>query len=354
MRASSFSVFSVLFARASTVAFFGLVACLVSACPAETAATPDASADAAPAKRWSVLRDGLDRIPVCVWGSGPGDVLVGGGGFGSGGGALLMRWNGAELVEVPIARSESLWWLHGTSATDVWVVGEKGLALHGDGKAFTPVPTGTTATLYGVWAAAPNDVWAVGGTPSGAGPSEVLLHYDGAAWKPVDLPPPASGTLFKVWGRSASEVYVVGQGGSLRYDGSAWTREPRPGVTLFTVHGGPRGVFAIGGPPPTLLRREGAAWAPVRTPEDMSGVMSGVFVASDAVHLVGERHQRFRFDGQATFTNDSDEAGEGLARVDLHGVWADSEGVAFAVGGNYMMLASPGTKPRGTVLRYGR
>ena len=322
-------------------------------CPGASPVAP-AEADAAPAPRWTLLRDALDRIPVCVWGTSPDDVLVGGGSFGAGGGALLMRWDGATLTEVPTGRTESIWWLHGVSSRDFWAVGENGLALHWDGQRFTTVPTGTTATLYGVWAATATDVWAVGGTASGSGPNDVLLHYDGVAWKLVTVPSPANATFFKVWGRSANDVFVVGQGGALHYDGVTWTREPLPGISLFTVHGGARGVYAIGGPPPTLLRRDGAGWSPVRVPEDMSGIMSGVYVDADAVHMVGERHQRFRFDGQATFLDDSAAGAESLARVDLHAVWGDGRGGAFAVGGNYMMLGSPGTKPRGAVLRFGK
>jgi len=45
-----------------------------------------------------------------------------------------------------------------------------------DGQAWVAVGSGTTELLLGVWGAAPNDVWAVGrGT---------IIHWDGQAWSP--------------------------------------------------------------------------------------------------------------------------------------------------------------------------
>lgn len=301
-------------------------------------------------KRWTTLTNTLDRVPLCVWGSAPNDAYLGGGGLGSGRPTLLLHDDGKVLTEIATGRTETIWWLHGSSANDVWAVGEQGLALHSDGTTFNAVPTGTTATLYGVWAAAPNDAWAVGGSPGGGGPNDVLLHYDGAAWSAVPAPSPNGESYFKVWGRAANDVFVVGQGVALHYDGLAWKKVSVPTSTmLLTVNGGAQGVFAIGGPPPTLLRWDGQAFVSVPTPFEMSGIMSGVAVGPETIFVVGERHQRYRFDGVSTFVDDGI---EGDSWADLHAVWADRDGNALAVGGNYMSLGAT-IPPRGTVLRYG-
>lgn len=320
-----------------------LVACAVGL------GCPGPEAPPAP-KRWTMLTDTLDRVPLCAWGLSPDDAYVGGGGLGAGPGALLLHYDGKALSEVPTGRTETLWWLHGTSAKDVWAVGEQGLALHFDGAAWAAVPTGTTATIFGVWAASPSDVWAVGGTPVGTGPNDVLLHYDGNAWAAVAPPSPAGEAYFKVWGRAPNDVFVVGQKVALHYDGAAWAKVPiATSTTFLTVHGGAKGVFAIGGPPAALMRWDGSAFVAVALPMEMGGIMSGVFVGPETIFLAGERHQRYRFDGATTFVDDG---AEGDSWQDLHAVWGDAEGGALAVGGNYMSVG-PTSPPRGTVWRFG-
>jgi hypothetical protein len=68
--------------------------------------------------------------------------------------------------------------------------------------------------LQGLWAIASNDVFAVG---SGGH----IDHFNGTAWSPMTSPTTAH--LFDVWGNSASNVYAVGEGGILHFDGSSWS-----------------------------------------------------------------------------------------------------------------------------------
>jgi len=109
----------------------------------------------------------------------------------------------------------------GSSANDIWAVGDKGTIRHiGAGGAqwqWEIVASPTTETLHAVWGAAPNDVWAVGA--SGA-----ILHWDGAAWKesiaafPVNKKKPH---LYGVWGSGPDDVWIVGDGIALHYTGGA-------------------------------------------------------------------------------------------------------------------------------------
>ncbi len=249
----------------------------------------------------------------------------------------------------------TIWWIHGASSTDAWAVGERGLILHSNGSQWSVAMSPTTANLYGVWAAAADDVWAVGGSPTGAGPNDVLLHYDGAAWTSVAPPRALGATYFKVWGLSSTDVHVVASAGlALHYDGISWTEVPSgASATLVTVHGGPGGVFAVGGPPPTLLRWEDGAWKKETLHPSMSGSLTGLFVdASGTIFVTGEHGQRFRRDASsATFTDDTDAPS---LFGDLHAVWGDGLGNAVAVGGNYVALTTQGVKPKGIVARYGR
>jgi hypothetical protein len=304
-------------------------------------------------KQWSLVRGDLDRVPLCVWGATADDVWIGGGGLSHGGRVLLLRGSGTSWREEPYDMQGTVWWIHGTSATDVWAVGENGLALHWDGAAWSPSTTGTAANLFGVWAAAPNDVWAVGGSPTSAGPNDVILHYDGAVWSGVAPPRILGATYFKVWGLSPIDVFVVASAGlALHFDGASWS-EVGTGAhaTLFTVHGGSAVVRAIGGAPPVLLRWDGQAFQNETVPPQMSGAMTGIFAdASGVTFITGERYQRYQLDAAGSFRNDTDSP---PLFGDLHSVWGDGQGNAVAVGGNYVALTSPEVEPRGLLVRYG-
>jgi hypothetical protein len=304
-------------------------------------------------RHWSSVRSDLTLVPLTVFGVAADDIWIGGGGLASVPQSLLLHGDREHLVEVATSWSETIWWIHGASANDVWAVGDAGLAVHWDGVNWTRAATGTTATLFGVWVSGANDVWAVGGSPNGGGPSDVILHFNGAAWAAVPPPRALGATYFKVWGLSASDVHVVASEGlALHYDGATWSEMPT-GTTakLVTVHGGAAGVHAIGGPPATLLSWEGNAWHPESTPPEMSGAMSGIFSdPSGTLFATGERYQRFERDPSGAFTNDTDRP---ALFGDLHAVWADGQGNALAVGGNYVALTNASTVPAGLVVSYG-
>jgi hypothetical protein len=304
-------------------------------------------------KHWSLALGDLDRVPLCVWGTAPDNIWIGGGGLASTSRLLLLHYDGLALADVSGDLSGTIWWIHGTAPTDIWAVGEKGLALHWDGARWAPSSTGTDANLFGVWAAAPNDVWAVGGSPSTTGPNDVLLHYDGSVWAPVAPPRMLGATYFKIWGLSPTDLHVVASAGlALHYDGSSWKEVATDArATLFTVHGGPAGLRAIGGPPATVLLWDGRVWKPEPVPVEMSGAMTGIFVdVRGTTFMTGERYQRYERDPSGHFTNDTDAP---PFFGDLHAVWGDGRGNAWAVGGNYVALTSADVTPKGLVLRYG-
>ena len=316
-----------------------------------------AADDPAPAteRRWTSLRDDLDRPALTVWGSSPDDAWIGGGGLASGRGALLLHRVGGRLDEVETGLSETLWWIHGVSADDAWAVGEHGVALRLAGGVWTRVATGTDATLYGVWEEGPDAAWAVGGTPTGAGDDDVLLRWDGHAWSRVAPPRTLGATYYKVWGAAADDVHVVGQGGlALHFDGQAWS-EVATGThaDLFTVSGrSPRDVWAVGGAPATVLAWSGTAWARAEgAPPTLEGLVSGVSLGPDGTTLLaGERHQRWLRDASGRWRDGTEEP---PARGDYHAAWVDARGDALAVGGNYLALGAPGVAPFGLVARWG-
>jgi hypothetical protein len=241
------------------------------------------SAPAPAGGSWHVVLSGLEGTLLSAWGTSPADVFAVGGSLGNGGPAIALHYDGSAWTDLAPGGADTLWWAHGTGPHDVWMVGEHGRIEHWDGTHFVQHASGTTATLFGVWAAAPNDVWAVGGTPGGADPNDVVLHYDGAVWTPAPPPMALGVAYFKVWGSGAEDVFVVGQAGTIWHrKGGAWTLASNPPLamgTLFTVNGcGPAEVYAVGGR--DVLRFDGSAWARLDVSATLTNDVNGVACAA--------------------------------------------------------------------------
>src|SRR5262249_28258975 len=140
----------------------------------------------------------------------------------------------------------------GASSSDLWVVGfqfgdsRHNVILHwtsagGWETQTSPVPG---PFLSDVWGTSPTDVWAVGN-------GGTILHYNGSSWGAV--PSNSTSNLAAIWGSSPTDVWAVGyntvamQGTVLHYDGVGWNSGGQPsawdGVEFFGVSGsGPREV----------------------------------------------------------------------------------------------------------------
>jgi hypothetical protein len=300
---------------------------------------------------WRLVLSKQTPTLLSVWGTGSDDVFAVGGPLGNETPSAMVHYDGHSWHDLSPGGTETFWWTHGTSPTDVWAVGERGRIMHFDGAHFVESPRMTSATLYGVWAAAQDDVWAVGGTPDAgsSAPNDVVLHYDGRAWSAL-LGPPAMGfTFFKVWGTSSSNLYVVGEGGTIWHRiGSQWHLESNPPLvqaSLFTVHGsGPGEVYAVGGS--DVLRWDGTKWSIFL---ELSNGVNGVACSSpgNAV-IVGYGGLKERLANGRWHDDSTDEP-----LVDLHGSWAGPGGRYYAAGGDFSTAPVDGGARAGLVAYYG-
>jgi hypothetical protein len=307
--------------------------------------TPDGGAAS-----WHVVLQGLKSSLLCVWGTSPTAVWAVGGSLGNGNPATILYYDGAAWGDLGPGGTETFWWVHGTYDKDVWAVGTNGHIVHWDGSTFTDHSVMTTATLYGVWAAAPNDVWVVGGTPEGGTkmPNDVLLHWDGTSFTPSPLPMMLGRTFFKVWGTSSSNLYVVGEFGTIWHRvGTTWTLEKSPATgNLTTVFGcSATQVYAVGFS--DVLSSDGKTWTKLGITVENGGV-NGVSCEGTNVVIVGFGGFKQRLvSGQ--WVDDTTQP----PSSDFHGAWADSRGGFWAAGGDFVSVPTPGASRVGTLAYYG-
>ncbi len=292
------------------------------------------------AKEWNLAFD-AQQVGwfLNVWGSSEDNLYAAGGTPDNG---VLMRWDGTAWTEVLLdTEVPLLTWAFGFGANDITVVGNEGTIVHFDGAVWTLQETPTEQDLWGVWGAAPDDLWAVGGRGRAAGEA-TLLHYDGSRWSEVEVPPLERANVwafFKVWGTSASNVYVVGQRGAvLHYDGVGW-REELVGASddLVSLWGtGPDNIVAVGGRGAGIVSRwNGSEW---RT-ESLSPLpgLNGVWMGADGVaYAVGTVGTLIALE-PGTFEYEQSFA---ATTLDFHGIFSAGERLV-AVGGNLFAVEPP-------------
>ncbi|UJR86301.1 Hypothetical protein I5071_83850 [Sandaracinus amylolyticus] len=292
----------------------------------------------------------MEQLPaglLSVWGTSARDVWTVGADPGDG--PYVLRYDGDAWTRIATGAQGDAWWVHGfESDGSVFVGGEGGMILRWDGASFSRMETPSdTPTIFGIWGSGPDDVLAVGGLGRAAG---FVWHYDGSAWRAIDLPEALMGrSLFKVWGRARGDAWIVGTDGAvLHWDGEGLTMHDAGTTrTLFTVHVGPDGsVAAVGGAGSGVLvvRDPEGVWhdvAPELVPQ-----LFGVFLTRDDGRAVGINGSFVRREGATWVIDETDLA---LAET-LHSVWIDPDGGVWAAGGQ--VLAEP--LERGLLIYQGR
>lgn len=175
--------------------------------------------------------------------------------------AHFVHYDGTSVTPVALPASvvQTFYAIHVRTPTDMFAVGGASTILHGDGTTWTKMtPPNVTATLYGVIAFAADDVWAAGG--NGAG---VVFHYNGSTWTaPASAAP---NQLDAIWGPASNDVFAVGVGGTIvHYNGSSWSAMTSgTAVDLTGVWGTAHDdVIAIG--QGVLLHYDGTRWTPLQ------------------------------------------------------------------------------------------
>ena len=299
--------------------------------------------------KWRLTLDALPGGLISVWGTSESDVYLVGGDPGDGKGGFILHYDGSEFRRLASGVPADLWWAHGFVGGPVFFGGENGTILKYEGGAFAQMTTPTTpGIVFGIWGATPDELWAVGGGP--AGNAAFVWRTEGDKWIEVPgLPSVPVTHFFKVWGRAADDVRIVGADGVvLHFDGTAFsTPASATKYRLLTVHAAEGGAWAAvgGGSKAVIIEDEGSGWQDV-TPAGFDKALFGVRMAGSTGYAVGVNgtiHRRSADGWQAE--------SHGLQVFgDLHAVWIDDVGGVWAVGGN--ILAPPLTD--GIVVYKGR
>lgn len=181
---------------------------------------------------------------------------------------LLYHYNGRRWtrVGIPAPRGTMLNAISGTSARDVWAVGQyrtgmqqHTLILHFDGhrwaRTHSPHGLGASSVFGGVDAVSSTSAFAVGG--SGApfvGGENLIAYWDGTSWQPQPTPQNTTGganvdsSLAGVAAISPNNAWAVGETDRstpsrrnpfghtpfepviLHWDGTSWQRQPTPNL----------------------------------------------------------------------------------------------------------------------------
>ena len=157
---------------------------------------------------WKTMTSPTPLTIQGIWGNSGSDVYAVGGASASDTttGSFIIHYDGRQWTNqatlITPQRFHGVW---GNGST-VFTAGEAGAIFSTEtaGAQWTSMNSKTVETFRGLWGTSATDVYAVG--DSGA-----ILHYDGSAWSPE-----SSGTalrLFSIWGSSKKSIYTVGDTG---------------------------------------------------------------------------------------------------------------------------------------------
>jgi hypothetical protein len=299
-----------------------------------------ACGSSSPSAPWQKVGEHLSFGVTDVWGTSDSDVyLVGGSGPTGSVVAEARHFDGTtwERLTTPPVDAD-LWWVYGFDGGPVFMAGENGVILRYDPSSttFMQMTTPSVGTVFGIWGASPDDMWAVGGNGNGA--NAFAWHLVGGQWTDVTLDPSLSNeSLWKVFGRSATDVWMVGTSGiALHFDGStlgAPMFASNQGESLFTVHADDQKVVAVGGlASPIIVENDGSGWRDV-SPKQGNGLV-GVCLSPHGEYVVGQAGGIYK---NAGADNDWPAIKTGVSSGEpFHAVWVSPTGEVWAVGGNVL------------------
>ena len=259
---------------------------------------------------WTVLPDPPNGSRA-IWGTSPENLyVIAEGGVWPSQYADIHHYDGRAWEAIverppPLPRLADIW---GSSDHDIFVVGDGGTILHYDGSVWSQMPSGTSGNLRCLWGTSSTDVYA-------AGAGGTVLHYDGSTWTSMSADP--SWEFSSIWASSTSDIYCVVVGdldhldsSVLHYDGSSWTTAMNQVSTLWSVWGSSSTDVFVVGDGSTIRHFDGVSWSRMNSgsesPEWPAAPLSGRAIwgsSSQDVFVVGGGSRWYSdtwYDGQGS------------------------------------------------------
>lgn len=286
-------------------------------------------------REWQEVGRDLPAALLSVWGSTASDVYAVGGDAGDG--PLVVHYDGTAWTRLQTGVRGNLWWVHGFADGPVFMGGDGGTVVRYDGGTFTKLTTPGTDTVFGIWGDSPTDVWAVGGAVGGSGGAFAWrLSGDTFALAPGFPAGLAdSAALWKMYGRSANDAWIVGTNGkTLRWDGTLTEVSAGVGESLFTVHADAAGYTAVGGFGTGLILENSSGTWENATPSGAPGLV-GVCTTAKGSYVVGQYGTVFSRADDGVWR--AEDLGFNVDET-FHSVWVDPDGGTWVVGGRVQTL----------------
>jgi hypothetical protein len=151
-----------------------------------------------------------------------------------------MKHDGVSWQQLSTGITEDLTAVWGSSATDVYAVGDNGTIIHSaDGSTWSiPLASDTTENLTGIWGSSSGDVYAIG--RSGV----IAHHFDGTQWTGIVLD--SADGISELQGTGAADVFAISMFGEVtHFDGVHWAPVRGKASTITGLAVGPRRVVFL-------------------------------------------------------------------------------------------------------------
>ena len=288
---------------------------------------------------WSQAFDvGGETALSGVSGSGPSDVYMVGGDESTG---SIWHYDGSTwALDESAPSTDLLVWVHAFSDEEVWIVGEGGAVLRGSVGAWEPLSVGTTEPLWGVWGRSASDLWIVGGDVLEGTP--LVYHWDGSTFTPEVIDDAQNDrdakSLFKVWGIDG-RVLAVGQRGLIvEHTEAGWVQRlagPEANDDFVSLWGTSADeIVIVGGRAGARIAMPSGSDFSTRSPDVVPG-LNAVSFTPDGLALIGGAN------GWVGTYDPADPEAATLAEnvvdgtSDVHAIWHDGADTAWGVAGHF-------------------
>ncbi len=189
----------------------------------------------------SATETGFDRTALfAAWGTSPTDVRFGGGTSPYSDGRanqVVLDASGDGIKWIRSMGYANVYGLWGPSANELWLIGDnrpygpqvamvlRGTRNGGPDVDWMQVDSKATTILRGIWGSSATDVWVVGDNGT-------IRHFGPNATEAEVVESRTRSNLNAVWGSGPSDIWIVGDNGTiLHFDGTSWSES----VAAFSI-----------------------------------------------------------------------------------------------------------------------